>query len=62
MRLSCGIILLIGSLVGIVLSFISKIVINSPLTTFNGMEISIVLGLFFGLTFIGSIYILFSNT
>jgi hypothetical protein len=45
-----------------VLSFISKIVVDSPLTTFNGMEISWVLGLFFGITFIGSIYILFSNT
>jgi len=62
MRLSCGIVLLVGSLIGMVLSFISDIVVNSSLASFNGMEISMVLGLFFVITFFGSLYILVSGT
>ena len=62
MKLSLGIILLLGSLVGIALTFFGKIVIDTPITTFTGSEISIALGLFFGLSFISSIVLLFSNT
>ena len=62
MKLSIGILMLLGSLVGLALSFFGKIVIDTPINTFTGSEISIALGLFFGLSFIGSIILLFSNT
>jgi hypothetical protein len=62
MKLSLGIFLLMGSLVGIALSFFGKIVIDTPITTFTGSEISVALGLFFGLSFVSSIILLFSNS
>lgn len=62
MRISCGILLLVVSLVGMVLSFISDIVISSPISTFNGLEISLYLGLFFAVTFVGSIFVINSGT
>ena len=61
MKLSLSIILLVGSLVGIALSFFGNIVIDTPLTTLTGSQISIALGLFFGISFISSIILLFSN-
>jgi hypothetical protein len=58
MRVICGIIMVIGSVFGMFLSFFSQITVNSDVPVFNGMQLSLGLGIFFILSCLGGIYIL----
>ena len=61
MRIICGIILVVGSIFGMFLSFFSQITVNSEVSVFNGMQLSMGLGVFFILACLGGIYII-ANT
>jgi hypothetical protein len=54
-------ILVIGSLVGIAVCFMSDIVVDSSLALFNGMELSLKLGIFFVAVFLGGLSLMFSQ-
>jgi hypothetical protein len=58
MRIICGIILVVGSVFGMCLSFLSRITVNSDVSVFNGMQLSMGLGIFFILACLGGIYII----
>ena len=58
MRIMCGIILVVGSMFGMFLSFFSQITVNSDLSVFNGMQLSMGLGAFFILACLSGIYII----
>jgi len=58
MRVICGAILVVGSILGMFLSFFSEITVNSEVSVFNGMQLSLGLGLFFVLVCLGGVYII----
>jgi hypothetical protein len=58
MRVICGIIIVCGSILGILVSFLGKITVNSELSLLNGVQLSLGLGIFFILTCLGGIYII----
>jgi hypothetical protein len=58
MRVICGIIMVVGSILGMFLSFFSQITVNSDVSVFNGLQLSMWLGIFFILSLLGGIYIL----
>ena len=58
MRVVCGIIMVCGSILGMVVSFLGHITVNSELSLLNGVQLSLGLGIFFILTCLGGIYII----
>lgn len=58
MRLVCGIIMVCGSILGMVVSFLGQITVNSEVSLLNGVQLSLGLGIFFILTCLGGIYII----
>ena len=62
MKFVFGIVLMIGGLCGALMSFLSDIVVNSSMPLFDGLELSIGLGLFSIVMFIGGLYNLLSTT
>jgi hypothetical protein len=61
MKLILSLLLVIGSLVGMAISFMSEIVVDSSFSLFNGMELSMKLGIFFIVVFLGGLSLLFSR-
>jgi hypothetical protein len=61
MKLILSLLLVVGSLVGIAVCFMSDIVVDSSLALFNGMELSLKLGIFFVAVFLGGLSMLFSR-
>jgi hypothetical protein len=57
MRIICGIIIICGSILGILVSFLGQITVHSELSILNGVQLSLGLGIFFILTALGGIYI-----
>ena len=58
MRVMCGIIMVVGSILGMLVSSSSQIVVNSEISILNGMHLSIGLGIFFMLSCLSGIYII----
>jgi hypothetical protein len=58
MRVLCGIIMVVGSVLGMLVSFSSKITVTSEVSIINGMQLSLGLGIFFILSCLGGIYII----
>jgi hypothetical protein len=58
MRVLCGVIMVVGSVLGMLVSFFSKITVNSEVSIINGMQLSLGLGIFFILSCLGGIYII----
>jgi hypothetical protein len=54
-------VLVIGSLVGIMVCFMSDITVDSSLGMFNGLDVSLGLGIFFVAVFLGGLSLLFSR-
>jgi hypothetical protein len=54
-------VLVIGSLAGIAVCLMSDIVVDSSLSFFNGMDLSLILGIFFVAVFLGGLSLLFSR-
>ena len=61
MKFVLSFVLVIGSLFGIAVCFMSDIVVDSSLALFNGMELSLKLGIFFVAVFLGGLSLLFSR-
>ncbi len=57
MRVICGAIMVVGSVMGMLLSFFSNITTNSDVAILNGLHLSLGMGVFFILTCLGGIYI-----
>ncbi len=62
MRVICGAILVVGSIFGMFLSFFSEITVNSGVEVFNGMQLSLGLGLFFILVCLGGVYMIANSS
>jgi len=58
MRVLCGIIIVCGSILGMLVSFLGEVTVNSEVSILNGMQLSLGLGIFFILTALGGIYII----
>jgi hypothetical protein len=58
MRVICGIIMVCGSVLGMLVSFLGQVTVNSEVSLLNGMQLSLGLGVFFILTCLGGIYII----
>ena len=58
MRLLCGIIIVCGSILGMLISFLGQVTISSGVTLLNGAQLSLGLGIFFIFTALGGIYII----
>ena len=61
MKYILSFILVIGSLAGIAVCFMSDIVADSSLAIINGMDLSMKFGIFFIAVFLGGISLLFSR-
>jgi uncharacterized membrane protein YuzA (DUF378 family) len=61
MKLLFGVVLFIVSFVGMVVSFFSRITVNSSLALLNGLEMSIELGIFFILTGLAGLYMIINH-
>lgn len=61
MKFILSVILVIGSLVGIAVCFMSNIVADSSVAMFNGMDLSFKLGIFFVAVFLGGLSLMFSH-
>lgn len=55
MKLVFGVFLIMGGLCGAAMSFLSKIVVDSSLPIFNGLDVSMALGLFFIVVFLSGL-------
>jgi hypothetical protein len=58
MRVLCGIIIVCGSVLGMLISFFGQVTVNSEVPILNGVQLSLGLGIFFILTTLGGIYII----
>ncbi len=58
MRVLTGIIMVVGSVMGMLVSFFSQITVNSDVELLNGIQLSLGLAIFFILTMLGGIYII----
>jgi uncharacterized membrane protein len=58
MRVICGIIMVVGSVLGMLVSFFSQITVNSDVSILNGMQLSMGLAIFFILSCLSGIYII----
>ncbi len=61
MRVLCGIIIVCGSILGMLVSFLGQITVNSEVSLLDGIHLSLGLGIFFILTALGGIYIIANN-
>ena len=61
MKLLFGVVLFIASIFGALVSFFSRITVNSSLSVLNGMEMSLALGIFFVLTGLTGIYMILNH-
>ncbi len=61
MKLLSSLFLIFGGLFGMAISFLGNIVVNSSLAIFDGLELSIGLGLFFIVAFLSGLYYLLST-
>lgn len=61
MKFLLSFILVIGSLIGIAVCLLSDVVVDSSLSLFNGLDVSLWLGIFFGAVFLGGLSLLFSR-
>ena len=58
MKLMFGVVLFLGSICGILVSFMSQITVNSSLPVINEMEMSLILGVFFIMTGLSGLYMM----
>jgi hypothetical protein len=58
MRILCGILIVVGSILGMLVSFFSQITVNSDVAILNGIQLSLGLAIFFVLTLLGGIYMI----
>jgi hypothetical protein len=58
MRVLCGILMVVGSILGMLVSFFGTITVNSEISIINGIQLSIGLGIFFLFTALGGVYII----
>jgi hypothetical protein len=61
MRFVLSLFLVIGSLAGIAICFMSDIVADSSVAAINGMDLSLKFGIFFIAVFLGGVSLLFSR-
>jgi hypothetical protein len=61
MKFILSLVLVLGSMVGIALCFMSNIVADSSVAMFNGMDLSLKFGIFFIAVFLGGISLMFSR-
>ena len=61
MRFLLSLLLVIGGISGIAICFLSDISVSSSLYILDGLELSIVLGVFSVVVFLNGLYNLFSN-
>jgi hypothetical protein len=61
MKILLSIVLVMGSLFGLVVCFFSDIIADSSLALFNGMDLSLEFGIFFVAVFLGGLSLLFSR-
>jgi hypothetical protein len=61
MRFVLSLFLVVGSLAGIAICFMSNIVADSTLEAINGMDLSLKFGVFFIAVFLGGVSLLFSR-
>ena len=61
MKFLLSFVMIIGSMVGIAACFLSDITMDSSLSIFNGMDLSLKLGLFFVAVFLGGLSLMFSR-
>jgi uncharacterized membrane protein YuzA (DUF378 family) len=62
MKLLFGAILFIGSVFGVLVSFLSQIVVNSSVELINGHEMSMILGVFFIMTGLSGLYMILDHS
>jgi hypothetical protein len=58
MRVLCGILMVVGSIVGMLVSYFGTITVNSGVSVLNGVQLSLGLGIFFLFTALGGVYII----
>jgi len=58
MRVLCGVLMVVGSILGILVSFFGTITVNSEVSVLNGVQLSLGLGIFFLFTALGGVYII----
>lgn len=58
MRVLSGILIVVGSILGMLVSFFGQITVNSDVEILNGVQLSLGLAIFFILTLLGGIYII----
>lgn len=61
MKFLLSFILVIGSLIGIVICFLSNIVVDSSFTLFDGIDMSLSLGIFLVAVLLGGLSLMFSH-
>ena len=61
MKFLLSLFMVIGSLFGIAVCFLSNIVVDSSLAIFNGMDLSLTLGLFLVAVFLGGLSLMFTR-
>ncbi len=61
MRVLCGILMVVGSILGMLVSFFGTITVNSEVSVLNGVQLSLGLGIFFLFTALGGVYIIANN-
>jgi hypothetical protein len=61
MKLLFGAVLFIGSVIGMLVSFLSQVVVNSSIPVINGLNMSLALGIFFILAGLSGIYIILNH-
>jgi|GEM_PF-2138017 len=62
MKLLFGVVLFLGSVCGVLVSFMSQITVNSSLSVINGMEMSLILGVFFIMTGLSGLYMMINHS
>lgn len=58
MRVLCGIVIICGSILGMLVSFFGNVTVSSDIGILNGVQLSLGLGIFFIFTALGGIYII----
>ncbi len=61
MKLLFGVVLFLGSVFGMLVSFLGQVVVNSSLSVINGLEMSLMLGVFFIMTGLSGIYMIINH-
>jgi hypothetical protein len=61
MKFLLSLVMVVGSVVGIAMCFMNDIIIDSSMPLFNGMDVSLYLGIFLVAVFIGGLSLMFSH-